>query len=142
MKDSKDKNIQEELDKNPGRIGVKPSSGLSEDEKAYQLIYRELRKAPDYALPDGFADKVAEKVRPKHRASLLTRDYKLLFLAIAGLLLLSFSMFWLLNLNISLRALSISTNMTATIIIGIIGIVIIQIADQKLLRSKIFRSLK
>lgn len=142
MKDSKDKNIQEKLDKNPRSIDVKSTPGLSEDEKAYQLIYRELGKAPDYTLPGNFADKVANKVSLKPRISLLNPDHRLLFIAIAGLLLLSFGMFWLFNLNINLRALSISTNMTVTIIIGIIGIVIIQIADQKLLKSKIFRSLK
>ena len=142
MKDSKDKNIQEQLDKNPGSKDIKSPSRLSEDERVYQLIYRELEKAPDYTLPGNFADKVANKVGPKRRISLLNPDHRLLFIAITGLLLLSFGMFWLFNLNINLRAFSISTNMTITIIIGIIGLVIIQIADQKLLRSKIFRSLK
>ena len=142
MKNSKDKNIQQKLDKEFENADVRQKLGEDEDEKIYRLLYQELRKEPDCSLPPDFADSVVGRLQPHGLSGFLNPDHRPLLIGILGLLSLCFGMFWLFKLKLDLSALSMSSNMVITIILGIISLILIQIADQKLLKSKIFRALK
>ena len=142
MKNSKDKIIQDQLDEKLRNADFRVQPGHDEDEKIYRLVYQELGKDINYNLSPDFADKVVDKLQPKGLARYLNPDNRLLFIAIPGLLILCFSIFWLFKLKLNLQALSMSSNMVITIAIGIIGLILIQVADQKLLKPKIFRALK
>lgn len=142
MKNSKDKIIQGQLDNKLKNTDFEVEPGHDEDEKIYRLVYQGLKKEPEYDLPHDFADKVVTKLQPSGLARYLNPDQGLLVIFIPAIVALSFGIFSLFKSKIDLGALSMSSNMVITIIIGIICLILIQVADQKLLKPKIFRALK
>ena len=142
MKNSKDKIIQEQLDKESKNAGFKRQAGHDEDEKIYRLIYSELENEPEYKLSPNFADKVVARLKPRGLARYLNPDHRLLLISILAMFILSAGLFWAFKLKLNLQVLSMSSQMVITIIAGIISLTLIQVADQKLLKSKIFKALK
>ena len=142
MKNSKDKSIQQRLDKKLKNADFRIEMEVGEDEKIYRILYRELRNDPGYSLPPDFANSVVTRLHPKGLGRLLNPDHRPLLVGILVMLSISFGVFWLFKLKLELSTLSLSSNMVATSILGIVSLIVIQIADQKLLKSEIFKALK
>ena len=142
MKNSKDKHIQEKLDTKLQNTKLPNYVGEADDEKVYKLLYQELGKEPGYSLPPDFADNVVAKLKPGGLSQFLDPDHRPLFIGLIIILSLCSVALWIFKPNFNLSALSISSNMITTIILGIILLVAIQVADQRLLKPKIFKVLR
>ncbi|MCG8321783.1 MAG: hypothetical protein MI921_19955 [Cytophagales bacterium] len=142
MKNSKDKSIQQRLDKKLKNADFRIEMEVGEDEKIYRILYRELGNDPGYSLPTDFANSVVTRLHTKGLGRLLNPDHRPLLVGILVMLSISFGVFWLFKLKLELSTLSLSSNMVVTSILGIVSLIVIQISDQKLLKSKIFKSLK
>lgn len=143
MKAQEDKNIQDKLDNNLGKglnsEGDNLATPLTDNEKIYRLLYQELEKEPGYQLPVNFANRISANVQKRYDSKILNADNKFLIWATIGMLVAITAVLWIFNISIELSSLSMSANLFTILAGGIIVVILIQIADHKLLKSKIYR---
>ena len=123
--------FEEELQKNIEKGEVPTGEDL--DVRAYQEVFRALKKDPGYQLSSGFAERVVSKLNERQNR-FLSSDYfwflsGLLFVLITSIITLMFT-----NFRLDLGFLSVMSDYTGLVVFGAIFIVFLNWLDKRLIR--------
>jgi len=127
--------MQENLEK--GRI----PGGEELDVKAYQAVFRALKKDPDSDLPPDFAERVVARVISGQKSK-YSRDYLwfgagILFLAISLIGTILYTGFKF-DLGFDLGFLNVMSDYKGLVAFGVVFIALLNWLDKKLIREKQF----
>lgn len=126
--------FEEEMQKNIEKGQVPTGEDL--DVRAYQEVFRVLKKDPGYQLSSGFAAKVVSKVHEQHDRS-LSNDYLwfftgLLFLLVTSAITLTFTHF-----RFDFGFLTVMSDYTGLALFGITFIVFLNWLDKRLVKPRL-----
>ena len=102
------------------------------DERAYQQVFKSLKKEPDFVLPSTFADSVLRKVRTER--SSLAGEYVWLSLGVIIMLLGLILAFAYAGLKIDLSLFRAAAGMKGIFAFGIVFIGFLHWVDKRLLK--------
>lgn len=124
---------EEELQNN---IEARNVSVNDADTKAYQHVFKSLKKEPEFTLPMGFADRVANMVAERNEKKIYTRDLiwlvvGVVFITIGFIIAIAVG-----GLKFDLSFLSGIAEYKGLIIFGVVFIGFLNWLDKKLLKDK------
>ena len=122
-------NFEEELQKNIEK-GQSPV-GDDLDVRAYQEVFRVLKKDPGYQLSSGFAEKVISKVNQTQNGS-LSRDYLWFFSGLLFVLITSVITLMFTNFRLDFGFLNVMSDYTGLAFFGLIFIIFLNWLDKRL----------
>ena len=136
MKDinKQDREIQSKLDKEINCISSDQQE--NDEERIYRLLYEGLKKSPENALPPQFANRVIERL--KQKSGKQNEWALLLFFGLFAVIMVVAS-FLFFEIELSFTADILPKSLIKTCIFLVIVLALVQWADQKLLKSKLFK---
>jgi preprotein translocase subunit SecF len=131
---------EDELQKNVEKGETSIGDGL--DVKAYQAVFRALKKDPHYQLPSTFAEKVAARIIARQHEK-VSKDYLwfgagIVFLIISFVGTLIYTGFRL-DLKFAFGFLAVMSDYKGLAVFGIVFIFLLNWLDKKLVKEKQFQ---
>ena len=126
--------FEEELQKNIEKGQVPAGEDL--DARAYQEVFRVLKKDPGYQLSPGFAAKVVSKLNEKHDRS-FSKDYLWFFTGLLFVLVTSAITLTLTNFRLDFGFLTVMSDYTGLALFGITFILFLNWLDKRLVKPRL-----
>ena len=126
--------FEEELQKKIERGELAPGEDL--DVKAYQEVFRVLKKEPDYKLSARFAENVVSKISERHNRS-LSKDYFWFFSGLFFFLLASAITLMFTNFRLDFGFLNGMSEYKSLAIFGAAFIVFINWLDKRVVKERL-----
>jgi hypothetical protein len=129
--------FEEELQKKIERGEVAPGEDL--DVKAYQEIFRVLKKEPGYQLSPRFAENVVSRIDERHNRS-LSKDYFWFFTGLFFFLLTSIITLVFTNFRLDFGFLNVMSEYKSLAIFGAAFIVFINWLDKRVVKRRLLHN--